>query len=123
MLKENFYNYLDTLLKEKSYTEKRHTIDLLNSILQDYYNDLEKSYTTCPFCAKTFPSSSFIFHENTEIRKNVFLDTPSDPNDFDVVLGDVRYLVKYIECPHCHKIKEQSKKAVKVLKTYLGELT
>lgn len=122
MLKESFYNYLDNILNGMTFTEKKQTFENLTDLLREYSENLEKSYTTCPFCNKTFPNSSFIFHENSEVREHVFLDTPAAPNDFESVFGDVEYLVTYMKCPECHKIKEHSRQAIKILKTYLGEL-
>lgn len=122
MLKENFYTYLNDILNEKTLTEKRDTLKTLKNLLHDYSEQLEKNFITCSYCKKTFSTATFAFRENIEIRKKVFLETSPDPNDFEAVFGDIEYVVKYIKCPGCHKIKEHSKKAVKVLKTYVGEL-
>ena len=86
--------------------------------IDEYFFNISKDYRECDNCKRYHLKSDYTEEKVEELRKDVFLDCPLDPNDPDEVWGDAIFEVTYWVCPNCGHKEEIKKTELKVLRFY-----
>ena len=101
MNKENFLRYIQNQTNNLSLEEKKELLKEIKNIwIPSIETEMINNKIFCPSCKKYIDESKYTTHYGTEVRFQLtYFDYAYGEDD---EYGDVKYFVKYRECPFCH---------------------